>query len=220
MAIEKIKQVTTRRQRNSLTEALILDAAQELASTGKEISLRAVASELKCSPMAIYRHFPDKESMLLALLDRLLGQLPTPVEDQDWVEDIAQLASLHMQLLQANPWAIALLFENPDPGPAARRIGEAFLAGLRRSGASIEESVKAFAAILAFNYGWAGFTAAAVTASKSSDSGVKLNPQKPIADELPNTAASWQFLAQVGSRADHKSAIRGLLAGLAHHLPK
>ena len=75
MASEEIKQAAPRRARNSLSRELILDAALGLAQTGAELSLRSVAARLACSAMALYRHFPDKQDLLLGLLDRVIGAI-------------------------------------------------------------------------------------------------------------------------------------------------
>jgi len=210
MASQTIKQAPTRRARNSLTRDLILDAAEDLARSDAEISLRGVAAILKCSAMALYRHFPDKQDLLLGLLDRVIGSIALADETAQWDERLVRLAALHLKVLQANPWAIPLLFEYPDPGPAVRQIGEAMLAALKAGGASDEVAVSTFSSILALNYGWAGFTA---TGPHSLPN--KLGTSPSATEAVPTTSKLWAQFESLGADSHHQMAVKKLISNLA-----
>lgn len=210
MASLNIKQSPDRRARNSLSRDLILDAAHSIARSGEEISLRGVATILECSPMAMYRHFPDKEDILVGLLDRVLESIHLPDETEHWGQRLLRLAALHLEVLKANPWAIPLLFEYPDPGPAARRIGEAMLSALKSGGASDEVAISTFSSILALNYGWAGFMAIGTKALPS-----KLATAPSPADEIPTTSQLWAQFDTLGADRHHQMAVKKLISNLA-----
>lgn len=210
MASQTIKQAPARRARNSLSREIILDAAQNLARSGSEISLRSVAAILKCSAMALYRHFPDKQDLLLGLLDRVIGSIDLADETAQWDERLVRLTALHLKVLQANPWAIPLLFEFPDPGPAVRKIGEAMLAALKAGGASDEVAVSTFSSILALNYGWAGFTAIGSQALPS-----KLATSPSATEGLRTTSQLWAQFESLGADSHHQMAVRKLISNLA-----
>lgn len=212
MAPEKIKQAPRRRARNSLSRDLILDAAQSLARSGAEISLRSVASLLECSAMALYRHFPDKNDLLLGLLDRVIGSVDLAEETSAWDERLLKIAKGHLSTLQENPWAIPLLFEHPDPGAAVRKVGEAMLYALKQGGASDYEAVSTFSSILALNYGWAGFTAK-ISGTPGIDhlSGTLGAPPVPQ-DGLPETLALWKEFEHLGNNDHYNIAIRKLIS--------
>lgn len=207
MASSTIKQATPRRARNSLSRDLILDAAHSLAQSGDEISLRGVAAILECSAMALYRHFPDKQNLLLGLLDRVIGSIDLGEDTQSWDERLVSIARNHLKTLQNNPWAIPLLFQNPDPGPAVRQVGEAILANLKQGGASNDMAVRIFSSMLALNYGWAGFTAA-----KNVPVPTRLNTPPRSEDGLPETSALWPEFENLGSNRHHEAAIRKLIS--------
>jgi len=59
----------------------ILDSAQTVfAREGVQgSSIRAIARETKCDPALIYYHFPNKEGLLEALLDRTIGPVATEI---------------------------------------------------------------------------------------------------------------------------------------------
>ncbi len=148
----------TRRPRNSLTPAGILEAAEATAETGLEaLTIRAVAARLGASPMAIYRHFDSKDELLDALLDEVLGRMPPGRESADPLADLADFARRHRAMLAAHGWAVEGLIAHPLPGPNAIPIGEEALRILTRAGISGEPAVAYFSGILALNYGWTSF---------------------------------------------------------------
>src|SRR6187551_2403491 len=123
-----VERPRARRARNSLTQAEILAAAERVAAGGPEaLTIRAVALELKASPMALYRYFETKDALIDALVDGALGRIAPVETSRDWRQDLAAFARAHRAVLESNSWAVIPLFSHPDPGPNARRIGaEAF----------------------------------------------------------------------------------------------
>jgi AcrR family transcriptional regulator len=149
-----------RRARNSLTQEEILAAAERIAPRGIEaLTIRAVALELKASPMALYRYFETKESMIDALVDGALGRIELIEPTADWRHDLAAFARAHRAVLENNSWAIIPLFSHPNPGPNAHRIGETAFAILARGGVVGDDAFADFGTILALNYGWCAFAA-------------------------------------------------------------
>src|SRR5215208_4200912 len=151
----------TRRPRGSLRPEAILDAAEAIAGDGFDaLTMRAVATRLGAAPMALYNHFPTKEALVDALLDRVLNRFEPDPPCADWHEDLRNFARAHRRLLVAHPWAVAPLFTQPNPGMSSVRIGEFALGILRRGGFPDARAVAAFSGIIALNYGWSSFTTA------------------------------------------------------------
>jgi AcrR family transcriptional regulator len=86
----------TRRPRNSLTPEAIVAAA--FAVTEREgsagLTFGAIGAELGAHPTALYRHFRDKDELMLGLVDALhaevLAELGPPLPD--WREELVALA--------------------------------------------------------------------------------------------------------------------------------
>ncbi len=98
----------------------LLDAASRLF--GKEgydsVSIRRIADEVGCSQMAMYRHFPDKESLIRHLCTELYRQFTIQVHERfDHLPDPRErlrLALRHFVLLSArNPHHYRLTFLVP-----------------------------------------------------------------------------------------------------------
>ena len=151
----------TRRPRGSLGRDVILDAAEQLAREGFDaLTMRAVAGRLQAAPMALYNHFADKDELVDALLDRVLGRFVPPPATGDWRADLKAFARAHRRVLTDHPWAVAPLFSRPAPGMSAVVVGEHALEILARGGLSHAEAVAMFSGVIALNYGWSSFTAA------------------------------------------------------------
>ena len=162
--------------RSSVTSEGILDAAEQVSADGFDaLTIRAVATEMGSSPMALYRCFATKDDLVDALLDRILGRLDAPEPSDDWAADLAGFARAHRMLLALHPWAIVPLFTHPNPGLNATRIGELALEILNRGGITGGDAVADFCGILALNYGWSAFAAARSAATRiDQDPGVAI----------------------------------------------
>jgi len=205
----------TRRPRGSLSREGILDAAEAVAAQGFDaLTMRAVASRLGAVPMALYNHFATKEQLVDALLDRVLSRFePEPATD-DWAEDLRRFARAHRRLLVQHPWAVAPLFNQPNPGLDAVRIGEFALGILRRAGFTNTQAVAAFSGIIALNYGWSSFTTARDLDpdSPGHDVGAMLAALPPT--EYPLTVDVADEMGAYGSDHHYDFVLDQLLDGL------
>ena len=208
----------SRRPRGSLTAEGILDAAERVAAEGFEaLTVRAVASELRASTMALYRYFATKDDLVNALLDRVLGRFESTPTSDDWLEDLRRFAREHRRILQRHAWAITPLFTHPNPGLNAVRIGEEALRVLHRGGISGEHAVATFSGILSLNCGWSTFTAARDGLRPGG------GDQEPtLRDELsglppdqyPLTVEVAESMGNYGSDTHYELALGQLLAGI------
>jgi AcrR family transcriptional regulator len=206
----------TRRPRNSLSRDAILDAAETLARGGLEnVTMRAVASSLPASPMAIYRYVATKEELVDAMLDRVLGRFVAPTPTEDWRADLEAFAYAHRQLLVEHAWAITVLFTHPSPGLDAVRIGECALRILKRGGLEGADAVAAFTALLGLNYGWAAFASASDPSRSDAarEIGGALAALDP--DEFPLTLAVAGHMASYADDDNYDRALATLLRGIA-----
>lgn len=82
--------------RGTLSQELIIKAAFRVADSAgmDKLTFQALGRELSAHPTAIYRHFRNKDELLLALIDALheeaLAHTPPPTDD--WAHDLMQIA--------------------------------------------------------------------------------------------------------------------------------
>ena len=130
--------------RSRLSRDAILDRALALADAEglDAVSVRRLARELGVTPMALYWHFDDKDALLHALGDRLLGGLDLTIDERaPWPEQLRAFVVSLTAVLRAHPSAAALIGSLPTTASEnALRATEVALDILRRAGFSPDEA--------------------------------------------------------------------------------
>ncbi|MCD0449139.1 TetR/AcrR family transcriptional regulator [Actinocorallia sp. API 0066] len=85
-----------RRARTRLSPELIIDAAFRVSERGgaQSLTFQAIGAELGAHPTALYRHFRDRDELMLALIDALHAEAldGAPEPSDDWAADLAEMA--------------------------------------------------------------------------------------------------------------------------------
>ncbi|WP_130177806.1 TetR/AcrR family transcriptional regulator [Cryobacterium sp. SO1] len=206
-----------RRERSSVSTDEILQASEVVARGGFDaLTMRAVATQMGASPMALYRYFATKDELVDAMLDRVLGRIELKDATDDWLADLAGFATAHRAVLADHPWAIVPLFTHSNPGINATIIGEAALGILERGRVAGGEAVAIFCGILALNYGWFAFTAARDTTRMNVEPEAVLATALSMlpADHFPLTLSVADQLSNYGSDAHYAFALQALIDGV------
>lgn len=91
-------------------DAIITAAARILQEEGLEkLSMRRLANELGSTPMAIYYHVPDKDKLLVHVLESQAQTMPRPEFPADPRERLIAASVLLYELLAERPWIIEVL---------------------------------------------------------------------------------------------------------------
>ena len=210
-------QERARRVRSSVTADEILRAAEHVARGGFDaLTMRAVATQMGASPMALYRYFATKDELIDAMLDRVLGRIQLSPPTEDWLADLTAFATAHRAVLSDHPWAIVPLFTHSNPGVNASVIGETALEILERGGITGAHSVATFCGILALNYGWFAFRSARDATRSTVDPEAVLAASLSMlpADRFPLTNAVAVELSRYGSDEHYSFALRQMIAGI------
>lgn len=94
------------------------------------LTIRKVAAQAGMSPMALYRHFVDKDALLNALMEDGLAaweQIARSLTAQDPIRWLEQLAEAYLDFALSQPHRFDAAFFLP--APEARRYPEDFVAG-------------------------------------------------------------------------------------------
>lgn len=215
---EKSSTPRPRRQRSSVNTDEILEAAEHVARDGFEaLTMRAVATRMGASPMALYRYFATKDDLVDAMLDRVLGRVDFTAPTNDWQADLIAFASAHRAVLAQHSWAIVPLFTHSNPGVNATVIGEAALQILQRGGITGRDAVAAFCGILALNYGWFAFGVARDATRASADPEAALSAALSMLppERFPLTLSVAEELGNYGGTDQYELVLRQFVAGIA-----
>jgi len=145
----------------ALSRDEIVQAAAGYASTGglADLTIRQLATDLDVTPMALYRHIRDKDDILEAVADRLIGDLDLPSDDLPWPEYLAAMVRSLRGLLREHPAIIGLYTREPLTTPAARRRLAAARTALGRAGFDEAAATRAYATIHTFTIGFCALEA-------------------------------------------------------------
>ena len=88
------------------------------------LTVRRIGSELGADPTAIYRHFRDKDELVVELADRVFASVAMPDPSLPWQERLRHMLRAALELYRANPGFALQLSVQPDDTPGLQRIAE------------------------------------------------------------------------------------------------
>jgi AcrR family transcriptional regulator len=109
-----------------LDRAGILDAAERIVGFEglAALTMRRIGSELGADPTAVYRHFRNKDALLVCLADRMFATEPALDPAMAWQGQLRILTRHHFERYRAHPDLGTLLARQPDDLPSLIRIRE------------------------------------------------------------------------------------------------
>ncbi|WP_052666014.1 TetR/AcrR family transcriptional regulator [Nitriliruptor alkaliphilus] len=112
-------------------EAIALTRLDGLAG----VTMRALATRLGVTPMALYRHIADRDELIRLVADRI-GSLVQPDVDPGagWEQQVRAWATTQREVLRAHPGLAAWLMDNGPAGPQAYRLLELLASALAAGG--------------------------------------------------------------------------------------
>ena len=134
------------RARGRLDRERILDAAQAIAHEHgiAKLTMRRIGTALGADPTAVYRHFRDKNELLVELADRLFGIEPEVDPDLDWRETLRVEMRFGLNRYRSHPDLARLLAGQPDTTPSLERIADRCLSLLDEAGLTTEQAARFF----------------------------------------------------------------------------
>jgi TetR/AcrR family tetracycline transcriptional repressor len=177
-----------------LSRDVIVDAYLRLveAEEGDSVSLRRLGSELGVDPTAVYRHFRDKDEILAAAADKLLGQVNEGLDPPGgWRDQVRALLLALRRVCLVHPRAFLAVQLAPPKlengfGNVERCIGL-----LREAGLPEEEVPVAYEALETYTIGATVFDARATADSVARWRAIYRGLP---ADRFPNLTATAQSL--------------------------
>jgi AcrR family transcriptional regulator len=144
--------------RRALTEDEILDAALSLLDDGgpDAASLRGIAARVGVAPNAVYTYFRNKDAVITALVERLLGEVDHDVfadRERPWRERVEALALELRERLSAHPGAVGLTVAGRLGGPNALALNERLLQLLSDAGLDPHDAARASYLLIVYIFG-------------------------------------------------------------------
>lgn len=129
------KSPRARRARDSLSREIIIAAADAVVEREglDRLTFQTIGEELGAHPTSIYRHFRDKDELLLALIDTLRERSYSGamVPTDDWMADLrAQAHLIHAHYMRYPEFALQMALRRPTDFASV----EFSIGALRRGG--------------------------------------------------------------------------------------
>lgn len=136
-------------------EAICQAALELLAETGTgEFTLRALGDRLGVDATAVYRHFADKDDLLLEIGDRSLAPVTHGFRSTaDPISDIRRLCLRLRATLITSPITLSIVAAGPTRRENELHITEIVLAALERAGLSPRRAAVAYHALIEYTLG-------------------------------------------------------------------
>jgi TetR/AcrR family transcriptional regulator, tetracycline repressor protein len=202
-----------------LTRAQVLAVARRLgARHGVEsLSMRRLAEALGVMPNALYTYFPDKASILDAVLDDLVGDVERPRQRVGWRNGLVSLMGSYRRQLLTQPGLIALTVSRPMVGPNALRLREDMLTLLRRGALDDAGAVSAYLALFAYTTGFVAFETGRTPGKADTEQRTqtyRLHANLPDKG-FPSTRALARRLRKRPGDVEFTAGLQALIAGFA-----
>jgi TetR/AcrR family tetracycline transcriptional repressor len=196
-----------------VTEARRIGAQQGIDT----VTMRRLADALGVMPNALYTYFPDKASILDAVLDDLLGDVKRPGPRTDWRNGLVTLMSSYRRLLLTQPGLIELTVSRPMVGPNAIRVREEMLTLLRHGALDDAETVTALFALFAYTTGFVAFESARTPGDLDDRQRARAHDlyEALPEEDFPSTRALRRRLATRPGDREFTRGLRRLIAGFA-----
>ncbi len=140
--------------------AEILDAAIALADAEglAAVTMRAVGQRVDVTAMALYGYFPDKDSLLDEMTDRVIGEVfpgPSFPAQGGWRDRLLAAAELARVVAREHPSVIQYAFTKPAETPRTMRVVEFTYQALLDAGVPHAEIPRLERFVSTFVIGWA-----------------------------------------------------------------
>ena len=118
------------------------------------LSIPALAARLGVEAMSLDLHVADKEALLDAMVDAVVGEIHLPLVGHDWRGQLRARSVSGRTVLTRHRWALGIMGSRRTPGRATLAHHDALIECLRRAGFGLAETSTAVALLDAHLYGF------------------------------------------------------------------
>lgn len=151
---------------SSLSQEAIVSCALELTQRegAAALTLRRIGQELGVDATAFYRHFRDKDELVLACMDRIIEtsyeHIEPRIDGADWRTIVSEVAWESWRTCAVYPAIYSVAFARTTGGPGERRMVELLLNAIADLGLEREHTVRLYRCFVDSVLGMCGMRAA------------------------------------------------------------
>ncbi|MER7451864.1 TetR/AcrR family transcriptional regulator [Nocardia beijingensis] len=210
-------QRTGRPARISLAEILAAADSVIEADGVAKLTMRRLATELGCTPMALYHHVRDKEDLLRLLLNEYADQVVWPDLPEEPRERVRVAARAMRDVLAARPWIVEILAADDLLGVSALWVSESIVDGFVAGGLPLDRAAQAYRVI--WHYTAGDLIVRARSARRAAEDRPTFRAQvfaELDAETYPRLAALGSDYLSLAARDTYDLGLDALIDGLLH----
>ncbi|MGH3916845.1 MAG: TetR/AcrR family transcriptional regulator [Pseudonocardiaceae bacterium] len=202
-----------------LTRPRIVRAALRLVDDRglDALTMRALATELEVSPMALYNHVRDKEELLDLMLDLVLGEVNCSVTEGDWLAQVRAVVCSFHQALTAHPHLAKVYSTRIRIGPNGSLVIDRVVGLLLQAGFSHHNAANALLTLFTYTVGIRQMGSIARSPGAASR-GETENYLALPSEQIPAFRAVIPYLGGVHQPGVFEYGLDTLLTGLRNRL--
>jgi AcrR family transcriptional regulator len=187
-------------------ETILAAAEQILRSEGLDaMTMRRVGTELGIDPTAIYRHYRNKEELVIELADRAFGRVALPGPELSWQDALRHVARSVRQIYAVHVDFATVLVRQADDTPNLERLTEETLRILAEAGLPPAEAARMYAVVVTHIAGSGLYNATIGAQADDGDDG-RASARRTYAAlppaEFPHAVAAAPYLFPDSQEAD------------------
>ena len=140
------------------TERIVETALRIIDEQGADaLSMRSLAGELHSSTATLYRHFPNRATLVEAVIDLVIGEIDVDSEDirtGTWRQACRRVATDYFAALTRHPGAALLLADHTPTGQNGAMVRERWLEAMFRSDFPVDIAVRSGALMSSYVQGF------------------------------------------------------------------
>jgi AcrR family transcriptional regulator len=189
----------------------VIDAAAgHIAKDGVEtLTMRRLATRLKVTPMAIYRHVANKHALLSLVADRYLDELEEPADRSDWRAYLEQWFDALHELMLEQPVLSQVIVKQPLHGAVGWKLADHAFAVLEEHGFGPRAAGSVFTAGLTYTI---GFSLVGLARESEPDPTVE-EPSDEERAAFPHLASAIEHYAAWLGESTFQTGLRTLIRG-------
>ncbi|MFC9877291.1 TetR/AcrR family transcriptional regulator [Nocardia salmonicida] len=194
---------------------IVAAAHRVIAADGVEkLTMRRLATELGCTPMALYHHVRDKQDLLRLLLDDYADAIAWPELPDDPRQRILVAATAMRDALSAHSWIVDVLADGDLLGRSALWFPETIIDAAITAGLPLERAVAAYRTIWHYTAGELIVTGRAVRRAAEgptyrAEVFANLDPE-----QLPRLAEIGSRWTEFDTDSTYTAGLEALVTGL------
>ena len=201
--------------RLSLSADIIFEAALRLVDQDgiDALTMRRLAGELGVATMSLYSHVPNKDELLLGVVNLATSEIAMPKPGTPPWEALRVITRNFRRVALRHPNLVPLIVRRPPTGSEGLYTLEAALDALRRAGLDAAQAARAYRVSASFAIGFVSLETGGYFRPVDVRAGEQVAPVDVAA--LPRIMDSAPYLAEWDADAEFEAGMDLVIGGLS-----